>query len=104
MKCEDFFDFWTTLNKYYRHLKAGETNHTHIFTIDSSVGATVVDKKDDFNAEEREDNILPTARNRTVAWRRPEERKPMIAKLLDELENSEPPRIVPIKQVDLFTK
>ena len=106
MSCNhrNFFDFTSTLNKYYRTLKNGETNRTHVFTVKKERGTTLLIKKDDINSMESLDDILPTRRNKTAIFRQPTEREPLIKGLLQELEVLSVPGIPDIKQVELYTK
>ena len=100
----EFFDFSSTLNKYYRSLKSGETNRTHIFTIKESVCSTWLLKKDDADAPERIDKLLPTRRNKKALSLEPQERKIAIQNLLSDLTMLPAPGIPPIKQVELYKK
>jgi hypothetical protein len=43
---DEFFDFSTTLIKYYRHPKAGETTKMHVFTITAERGNTILLKRE----------------------------------------------------------
>ena len=104
MLSNEFLNFSPVLNKYYRSLKSGETNRTHVFTVKNSRNPTLLLKKDDVNAEERLDNLLPTRAFRVAVHLNEEERKLAISNLLGELAPLTPPGIAPIKQCELYNK
>ena len=85
-------------------MKTGETKQTHIFTMDRERSQTTVFKKNDRDAVEKVDNLLPTRRNKIAVFRSPEERAPLIRNLLTELKNLDPPGLNKEKQVELYSK
>ena len=54
---------------------SGETNRNHIFTVKESGCSTWQLKKDDVDAPERIDKLLPTRRNKKSLSLEPQERK-----------------------------
>ena len=101
---KEFFDFRATLNKYYRSLRPGETQNSHVFTISKDRGATVIYKEDIAGGTEIMDNLLPTKQNKTAEFMPPAEREPKIKALLDKLKSIPPPGIQAQKQVELYVK
>ena len=93
MEPVEFYSVSKTLNRFYKHLKPSETSRTHIFSIDLDRGATTIYKKDDVEAQERIDDILPGARNRTCDKLTLEERDLAIKNLPAVLDNLVPPGI-----------
>ena len=61
-------------------------------------------KKTDYDSPEREDDLMPTQRNKKARTMGPFERQFAISRMLEELKNIPQPGIRPIKQVELYLK
>ena len=89
-----FFDFQTTLDKYYQPLEKGNTTRTHIFSIHSlkqRKQIIVLYKQDDISCIKIPDSLLLTKRNKVATFLEPVKRKEKIKGLLDEFKNCDVP-------------
>ena len=100
---DEFFDFHLLLNSFYRTLETGQTNRTHLFKICSAL-PTTLQKQDVADSVVREDNLLPTKRNRNAAHRTPEDREEKLLSMLSSLVVLERPGMREVKQVELWSK
>lgn len=104
---DNFFDFHTVFNRYYRKLGTGGTKRTHVFEIlgrKNGESPMVLRKQDIHGDVVRKDDLLPTKRNKLAVYRTAEERKPLIKNLLSELEVLPAPGLKPIKGAEMFSK
>ena len=98
----EFFCFFEVLQTYYRSLKIGETTRLHVFEIKSKKhgrSITVLIKWDDFDPEERVDDLTPMTWNRLAIFKGAEDRATRIANLLCKLSTLDPPGIPPINRL-----
>ena len=100
---DEFFDFHLLLNSFYRMLETGQTNRTHLFKICSAL-PTTLQKQDVADSVVREDNLLPTKRNRNAAHQTPEDREEKLLSMLSSLVVLERPGMREVKQVELWSK
>ena len=101
------FQIFEVLQLYYRFLASGGTTRLHVFKIKSKKhgqNPSVIIKRDDFDAQERLNRLLPTMRNRIAIFREPEDRARKIRVLVLELSTLDPPRVLEIKRVKMYTK
>ena len=92
--------------EHYRSPVSGDFNRTHVFEMSGQHGQkpTMLMKRDDYNAECRLDDLLPTRRNKKARYLEPGERREGIANMITDLEIIKGSGLKPLKMVELYTK